>query len=83
MVQDDVRDRVKNYISPHINGRVLSDDEDMFALGYVNSLFAMQLVAFVEREFSLQFGADDLRLENFRTVGRLVHLIDAKTSAAI
>jgi methoxymalonate biosynthesis acyl carrier protein len=46
--------------------------------GYVNSLFAMQLVAFLESEFHLRIDNEDLEIENFRSVNALVRLVEKK-----
>lgn len=79
-MQDDVRTRVREFLAPQLKGHTLGDDDDIFALGYVNSLFAMQLALFVEQEFSLQLTPDDMEFDNFRTVNGLVNLITSKTT---
>ncbi|AQS67088.1 acyl carrier protein [Streptomyces pactum] len=81
-MQDDVRTRVREFLAPQLNGRALADSDDIFALGYVNSLFAMQLALFVEQEFSLQLTPDDMEFDNFRTVDGLVRLVTSKTTTA-
>jgi acyl carrier protein len=58
----------------------LMDHEDIFASGYVNSLFAMQLVMFVEKEFGIWVERQDLKLDNFRSVNALANLIDRKSA---
>lgn len=57
-------------------------DEDIFASGFTNSLFAMQLVDFVERQFGVEVDADDLQIDNFRTVARVAALVERKTARA-
>ena len=54
------------------------DDEDIFETGLVNSLFAMQLVMFVEKEFGIEVADDDLSLDNFRTVNAMSQLVRGK-----
>jgi len=44
----------------------VNDDEDLFAAGLVNSLFAMQLVLFVEKKFSIKVENQDLRYCQFQ-----------------
>lgn len=61
----------------------LQPDEDIFALGFVNSLFAMQLVLFVENEFGLVVENEDLDIDNFRTVSAIARLIERKTAPAV
>ncbi|MFH8349520.1 acyl carrier protein [Streptomyces sp. NPDC018045] len=82
MTYDDVRDRVKEFLAPQLGGHELADEDDIFALGLVNSLFAMQLALFVEREFSLRLGPEDMEFDNFRSVKGIADLVTAKTAAA-
>jgi methoxymalonate biosynthesis acyl carrier protein len=82
MIHDLVRSRIRAFLDPQLGGQPLSDADDFFALGYVNSLFAMQLVAFLEREFPLTLGPTDMDFDNFRTIDGLVSFVTAKTSAA-
>lgn len=72
--------KIKNFLFRFFRKRELEDDEDIFALGFVNSLFAMQLVMFLEKEFALTISNSDMDLDNFRTINRMLGLIEAKTS---
>lgn len=60
----------------------VQDDEDIFAAGYVNSLVAMQLVAFVEKHFGIEIDAEDLDLANFKSVSDIAALVQRKRAAA-
>lgn len=62
---------IKNFLSDHINIEELQLNEDIFQSGYVNSLFAMQLVMFVEKKFGIEVENEDLEITNFNTVGNL------------
>lgn len=79
---DDIKQRIKGFLEPNLGGQELSDQDDIFSLGYVNSLFAMQLVVFIEREFSLTIGPEDLEFDNFRTVSGMAGLVAAKQGVA-
>ena len=56
----------------------LKYDENIFEAGFVDSSFAMQLIAFIEEQFGLQVPDEDLDLENFSSIDRMVHYIDQK-----
>jgi methoxymalonate biosynthesis acyl carrier protein len=71
---DEARERIRVFLEPH-TGPALADTDDYFALGLVNSLFAMQLVVFVEQEFGLTLGPEQMVFDNFRTVNGLVRLV--------
>ena len=59
----------------------IEDDENIFESGFVDSSFAMQLVAFVEEEFKITITDDDLDLANFSTINRIVQFVERKRVA--
>ncbi|MCC2930271.1 MULTISPECIES: acyl carrier protein [Bacillus] len=61
----------------------LSNDDHIFEMGFVNSLFAMKLVTFLEQNFRFQLDNEDLDIANFSTVNRIVSLIEKKQSGAV
>ena len=73
--------KIKVFISSAIPNYDLQVDDDIFALGFVNSLFAMQLVMFVEKEFSFTVEDEDLDLENFKSVNAIAQLVERKTDS--
>jgi acyl carrier protein len=74
----ETRARVKAFFARHFPGLDVRDDSDIFGMGFVNSLFAMQLVLFVEKEFDVRVENDDLDLENFRSVNAIVRFVERK-----
>ncbi|MES4909014.1 MULTISPECIES: acyl carrier protein [unclassified Streptomyces] len=80
MTHDDARQRIREFLAPQLAGQPLADSDDFFALGYVNSLFAMQLAQFLERDLGLALRPEDMDFDNFRTVDGLVRLVTAKTA---
>jgi len=74
----DGKAKIKAFISRFVREREIEDNADIFELGFVNSLIAMQLVLFVEKEFSISIENDDLDLENFKSVNAIADLIDRK-----
>ena len=73
--------QIKQFLTRFFRNHELKDDEDIFALGFVNSLLAMQLVGFVEKEFGITVEDDDLDLDNFRTIDNIDALIERKQTA--
>jgi acyl carrier protein len=78
----EIRDRIHAFVSAHLQAVAFADDDDMFGDGLVNSLFAMQLVQFLEQEFAIEVTNDDLDLDNFRSITAMTGFIARKTSAA-
>lgn len=67
----------KNFVINNENAD-FSDDLNYFQSGFVNSLFAMRLVNFIEQTFGIEIENDELALENFSTVNNLMRLINKK-----
>ncbi|MFT4401948.1 acyl carrier protein [Bacillus sp. SW14] len=61
----------------------LTNDDHIFEMGFVNSLFAMKLVTFLEQNFGFQLDNEDLDIANFSTVNRIVSLIEQKQNGAL
>ena len=72
--------KVRAYLSRSLRGRALRDEEDIFALGLVHSLFAMQIVLFVEKEFGVELDPEEVALTELSSVERIVAVVKARTS---
>jgi methoxymalonate biosynthesis acyl carrier protein len=79
---EQTQQKVKEFLSRFFKNHDLKPDEDIFALGFVNSLLAMQLVAFVEKEFGVRVEDADLDLDNFRSVQAISDLVARKQQPA-
>ena len=77
----DIQTSIKQFLSQHIKNYDLQQDEDFFALGFVNSLFAMQLVLFVEKKFRITVEEQDLKIDNFLSIGALTNFVEQKLSS--
>ena len=80
---DQNRAKIREFVGRFVRGHDLRDDEDIFATGFVNSMFAMQLVQFVETTFGIAVEGDDLELDNFRSVDALDAFVARKTGAGV
>ncbi|MFF8290550.1 acyl carrier protein [Streptomyces sp. NPDC016309] len=79
---DDILTTVRAFIGEHVRDTELVDDHDIFATGSVSSLFAVQLVMWVERTFGITVHPSDLDIENFRTVDHVVRFVESRRAAA-
>jgi len=75
---DQTQTKIKEFLSRFFKNQDLKPEEDIFALGFVNSLLAMQLVTFVEKEFGIRVGDEDLDLDNFRSIQSISNLVGSK-----
>ena len=72
------QDIIRNYIMENVNLQELNDDFDIFEAGLVNSLFAIELMTFLEKAFSIKVTMDDLDMENFKTVNSTGRFVQRK-----
>ncbi|THB80119.1 MAG: acyl carrier protein [Desulfobacteraceae bacterium] len=75
----DVKSKIRQFLTKYIEHNNFNDDDHLFEKGYVSSLLAMEMVVFVEAEFSIQVGNEDLNLDNFKSVDAIAGLIIKKT----
>ncbi len=78
-----VHDTLREFFADAFGDRPLADDDDIFAMGFGNSLLAMQLVEFLETTFAIEIDGDDLEMENFRTIAAVAALVGRKRSTAV
>ena len=76
-----VKEIVRSFIAASVNIDALGDEENLFEAGIVNSLFAVQLMTFIERTFAIEVGTDDLDIENFKSIDATAAFVAKKVEA--
>lgn len=77
----DVRTRIRMYVRRAV-AKPIGDDDDIFDLGMVDSMFALQLLAFVEGEFSIVAEREDLDIRNFCSIAALSAFVERKLASS-
>jgi methoxymalonate biosynthesis acyl carrier protein len=77
MATETIIQKVHDFIGKYVK-RELRFEDDIFKSGFVNSLFAMQLVMFVEKEFNVKVENADLDLNNFRSISNITNFVERK-----
>ena len=81
---NEIKTGVTAYLRQSItSGAVFTDTDDIFERGIVNSLFAMQLVTFIELKFGIQVENEDLEITNFNTIENITGFIHRKLHASV
>jgi acyl carrier protein len=75
------QDQILAFIRDRYPQAEIEATDDIFGLGFVNSLFAMELVMFVEKTFGVVIPNDELRIENFQTAAVMAELVGRLASA--
>lgn len=71
------KEKIRAYISQFLEGQELFDDQDIFSLGFT-SMFAMQLILFLEQEFEITLEAEDLDKNSLKTISTIATLVENK-----
>ncbi len=78
----DLKEKVRKFIEGNLvvfeDEAEFSDSDNIFEMGFVNSLFAMKLVSYIETEFDIEVDNDDLEISNFSSVDRIIEYVNGK-----
>ncbi|WP_300609514.1 acyl carrier protein [Trebonia sp.] len=83
MAGDSVIKPIAEFIAVRFPDVGLGPDDDIFALGFVNSLFAMELVMFLETTFAFTVPNEALRLDSFRSLNAMAALVAEHAGLAV
>ena len=75
-----IREMVASNLNVFDSDVELKDDDNIFRKGFVDSLFAVQLIAYLEQEFEVPVDNEDLNIENFSSVDAMVSFVERKKS---
>ena len=73
-----VKEKLKVFLSKFFNVNEIEETDNIFEKGLVTSLFAMNLVSFIEKEFDISIDNTELDLDNFKDIHSIVTLIEKK-----
>ena len=73
-----IKETVRRFVSNSTTITNLADDDHLFESGIVNSLFAFQLMTFIEKTFAIEVETDDLDIENFKSINAATAFVMSK-----
>ncbi len=77
-----MREKIRGFVQGHLNifdsEVTFTDDDNIFRRGFVNSLFAVQLIAYLEKEFAIKVANRDMNIANFNTINKMVEFVERK-----
>ncbi len=73
---DAIRRFITNELLRGLPGKLLGDDDPLIESGVIDSMGVMSLLAFLEKEFSIEIPGDDLIPENFGSITAIVALVE-------
>ena len=71
MIEQKIRDF---FVEKAVAGE-LALDTDLFEGGYINSLFAFEMIVYLEQTFQVKIEDNEINENNFRSIGSIVELV--------
>lgn len=82
MPQENTQDLVTRFIYskfPLARKKGISETESLLESGIVDSMGILEIVTFIEDQFSIQLSDEEVLADNFATIQSIAELIDART----
>lgn len=67
---------IYNFMMEHKKSDDLTCETELFKSRYINSLFALQIVMFVEKTFQIKLKRKDISEKNFHTINAIAELVE-------
>src|SRR5262245_41663473 len=74
---------VRDVFSREMNVDVPSTETDLFETGLLDSLSFVDLLVRLEEELSVKLRLDEIELESFRSIDRMVSMLQEKVAAGL
>jgi acyl carrier protein len=79
-----LREQLRHFILTQLKTKLteglLTDSYPLLEAEAIDSLAVFTIVQFLEDEFGIEVGDDDLVVENFATIDAMANMVDAKKS---
>ncbi|MEU6183545.1 phosphopantetheine-binding protein [Streptomyces coeruleorubidus] len=76
---------IRNYVRANMTALrdvELRDDDNFFEKGFVTSIFAMQMLDFIESTFGIEVPDDRITLQNFSSIDSMTRMVGELKHAA-
>lgn len=73
-----VAEIIKKYVLDSVNIDSIDNDMDIFEEGLVSSLFAIELMTFLEKNFEIKITTNDLDMDNYRCINSITEFVCEK-----
>src|SRR5437667_11026102 len=72
---EELHRRIAALFVEKLNVEVPSLDADLYETGVLDSMAFVELLAYIEKESAVKVGLDDLEIDNFRTIRKIVKFV--------
>ena len=71
-----IKDIITGFLQPKKPDVKLEGDTDLFEKGFVNSLYALDIVTFIEKTFKIKVGKGDITKDNLSSINKITALVE-------
>jgi len=71
-----IESKIKDFFIEKRRAAGLENDTDLFKGGYIDSLFAFEMVVYLEETFGVRIPDTAITEDNFRTLGAIAALVE-------
>ncbi len=72
----DTREKIMEFFKGRGRTDELKYDTDLFKGGFINSLFALEMVVFLEDTFKIKIKNKEINEKNFRTINSIAQVVE-------
>lgn len=73
-----MREKLIAFLNHYFDTEKVTGETDIFEMGYINSLFSMQLIIFLENNYDILIEPSDMILSNFSSINNIIAFIERK-----
>ena len=76
-----MREKIHSFIQSNFifdENKILSDEDSLIGTGVIDSTGILELISFLEKEFSVRYDDNELIGENFESVSKIVSHLQRK-----
>jgi len=79
-MQREPKEKIKEFIINNFlkNKLSLKDSDDLFESNIIDSFGMLELMAFIQKEFSISIGPSEIKIGNFSSVDKITQFIEQK-----
>lgn len=75
----DIRTDIKNFLKKQApKGTSFNDSDSLLASGVIDSMKMLDLISFVEQQFSIAIDEDEMMPDNFESVDAITRFVEEK-----
>ena len=75
--KEGIKEIVTKFLQSKKEDVKLEGDTDLFEKGFVNSLYALDIVTFLEKTFNIKLGKKDITKDNLSSINKIVELVSS------